>query len=86
MTRLLDNRSVTTHWRIAQDVFQRFPKLHVNYTASFLRHGPFDTCGGGSANRDDIGSNRGRLRRQLALSVARELVMDLHHLETMIPS
>jgi transcriptional regulator GlxA family with amidase domain len=78
LTGLLDSRCVTTHWRIAQDVSQRFPKLHVNYTASFLRDGAFYTCGGGNAGiemtlaliEEDYGA-------QLALSVARELVMDL---------
>ena len=78
MTGLLDNRCVTTHWQIVQDVAQRFPKLHVNYTASFLKDGNFYTCGGGSAGiemtlaliEEDYGT-------QLALSVARELGMNL---------
>jgi transcriptional regulator GlxA family with amidase domain len=75
---LLDNRCVTTHWRVAQDVARRFPALHVNYAASFLKDGAFYTCGGGSAAiemtlsliQEDHGA-------QLALSVARELVLDL---------
>jgi transcriptional regulator GlxA family with amidase domain len=75
---LLDNRYVTTHWRIAQDVAQRFPALRLNYAASFLKDGPFYTCGGGSAAvemtlaliQEDYGT-------QFALSVARELVVEL---------
>ena len=78
MSGLLDNRCVTTHWEIAQDVSKRFPKLHVNYTASFLKDGNFYTCGGGNSGiemtlaliEEDYGA-------QLALSVARQLGMDL---------
>lgn len=46
---LLDNRKVATHWKCAQDVARRFPKIRVDYTASFLKDGPFYTCGGGTA-------------------------------------
>ena len=75
---LLDNRCVTTHWRIAQDVAQRFPALQVNYAASFLKDGAFYTSGSGSAAiemtlaliQEDHGT-------QLALSVARELGVEL---------
>jgi transcriptional regulator GlxA family with amidase domain len=75
---LLDNRCVTTHWRIARDVAQRFPALQVAYAASFLKDGAFYTCGSGSAAiemtlaliQEDHGT-------QLALSVARELVVEL---------
>jgi transcriptional regulator GlxA family with amidase domain len=75
---LLDNRCVTTHWRIAQDVTRRFPALHVSYSASFLKDGGFYTCGGGSAAiemtlaliQEDHGA-------QFALSVARELIVEL---------
>ena len=75
---LLDNRCVTTHWRIAQDVVQRFPALRVAYSASFVKDGEFYTCGSGSAAieltlaliQEDHGT-------QLALSVARELVVGL---------
>ena len=77
-TGLLDGRCVTTHWRFTRDVAQRFPKLRVQYTASFLKDGPFYTCGGGAAGiemtlaliDEDYGS-------QVALSVAREFGMNL---------
>ena len=77
-TGLLDGRSVTTHWRFARDVAQQFPKLHVNYTASFLKDGTFYTCGGGTAGievalaliDEDYGA-------RVALSAAREFGMDL---------
>jgi transcriptional regulator GlxA family with amidase domain len=75
---LLDGRKVTTHWRFAQDVTRRFPKLHLDPTCSFIKDGPFYSCGGGTAAiemtlaliEEDYGS-------RLALSIARELVMRL---------
>lgn len=75
---LLDGRTVTTHWRFAQDVSRRFPTLRLDSTCSFTRDGPFYTCGGGNAAiemtlaliEEDFGS-------RLALSLARELVMRL---------
>lgn len=77
-TGLLDGRHVTTHWRFCRDVVARFPKLHVNFAASFLKDGPFYTCGGGTAGmemalaliEEDYGG-------RVALSVASELVMRL---------
>jgi transcriptional regulator GlxA family with amidase domain len=77
-TGLIDGRQVVTHWRFAPDVAKRFPKLHVNQIASFLKDGAFYTCGGGNAAmemtvamiNEDYGS-------RVALSVAREFVMRL---------
>ena len=75
---LVDGRHVATHWRVSQDVARRFPKLKVNHTASFLKDGPFYSCGGGTAGiemtlaliNEDYGS-------RVALDVAREFVMRL---------
>ena len=75
---LLENRRVTTHWRFTRELARQFPTLRVNETASFLKDGPFYTCGGGTAAiemtlaliDEDYGT-------QLALSIARELVMRL---------
>jgi transcriptional regulator GlxA family with amidase domain len=77
-TGLLDGRCVTTHWRFTRDVAQRFPTLRIQYTASFLKDGPFYTCGGGNTGiemtlaliDEDYGS-------QVALAVAREFGMNL---------
>ena len=76
---LVDGRAVTTHWRFSRDVAQRFPKLRVNYTASFLKHDRFYTSAGGTAGvemtlalvEEDYGG-------QVARAVARELVVRLH--------
>ena len=75
---VLDGRRVTTHWRFAQDVARRFPTLTVKTSASFLRDGPFYTCGSGTAGiemalsliREDHGC-------EFALGLARELVVRL---------
>ena len=75
---LLDGRRVTTHWRFTREVARQFPHLQVNPTASFLKDGPYYTCGGGTAAiemtmvliDEDFGA-------QVALGVARELVMRL---------
>lgn len=77
-SRLLDGRRIATHWRIAQDLAVRFPKLRVDASSSFLQDGPFYTCGGGTAAmemtlaliEEDYGA-------RVALSVAREMVVRL---------
>ena len=75
---LLDLRKVATHWKLIQDLRQRFPKLTVDPAASFVKDGRFYSCGGGTAAiemslaliQEDYGPRR-------ALSIARELVMRL---------
>ena len=75
---LVDGRPVTTHWRFSRDLAQRFPKLRVNPTASFLKTDRFYTSAGGAAGvemtlaliEEDYGS-------QVARAVARELVVRL---------
>jgi transcriptional regulator GlxA family with amidase domain len=75
---VLKGRQVTTHWRFAQLLARKFPEVHVNYTASFLKDGIFYSCSGGAAAiemtlsliEEDYGV-------QVALSVARELVVEL---------
>ncbi|HEY2124295.1 MAG TPA: helix-turn-helix domain-containing protein, partial [Chthoniobacterales bacterium] len=75
---LLDGRKVTTHWRFAQDLARRFPKLRVDPDALFLKDGPFYTAGGITASVDLalalIEEDHGP---RVALSVARELVIYL---------
>lgn len=77
-TGLLDGRNATTHWRYAADVQRRWPKLHVNADAIFIKDGKFYTSAGVTAGIDlalsfveeDFGS-------ELALAVAREIVVYL---------
>lgn len=75
-TGLLDGRRVTTHWRHAQDLGERFPALTVDADALFVKDGNFYTAAGVTAGIDlalalieeDFGA-------QMALSVAREMVV-----------
>jgi transcriptional regulator GlxA family with amidase domain len=75
-TGLLDGRRVTTHWSAVRDIERRFPRLHVEPDALFLKDGPFYTSAGVTAGIDlslamieeDCGSN-------VALAVAREMVV-----------
>lgn len=48
-TGLLDGREVTTHWRCARDVAQRFPMLKVNHKRPLVQDGRFYTSSGLSA-------------------------------------
>lgn len=77
-TGLLDGRRVTTHWRFARDLAQRYPKLRVDANALFVKDGRFYTSAGITAGIDlalalveeDLGPSE-------ALAVARELVVYL---------
>ncbi|HMK38991.1 MAG TPA: AraC family transcriptional regulator, partial [Bacteroidota bacterium] len=74
-TGVLDGRRVTTHWRHAKDVASRYPRLHVDPNALYLKDGHYYTCAGVTAGIDlslslieeDFGPGT-------ALAVARELV------------
>jgi transcriptional regulator GlxA family with amidase domain len=77
-TGLLDGRTVTTHWRHAQDVASRFPGLNVDPNAIFLKDGPYYTCAGVTAGIDlSLALIEEDFGPQVALSVARELVVYL---------
>jgi transcriptional regulator GlxA family with amidase domain len=75
-TGLLDGRRVTTHWRFAEDVARRFPRLTVDANAIFVKDGSFYTSAGVTAGIDlalalveeDYGT-------RLAIRVAREIVV-----------
>lgn len=75
-TGLLDGRRVTTHWKFARDLQQKFPALQVEANLLFVRDGHYITSAGVTAGIDlslalveeDHGPG-------MALSVARELVV-----------
>ncbi|MEO7723291.1 MAG: helix-turn-helix domain-containing protein [Chthoniobacterales bacterium] len=75
---LVDGRHVTTHWRFARDVAQRFPRIRINRSVAFLKDEAFYSSAGGTAGiemtlaliQEDYGG-------EIARSVARELVMRL---------
>jgi len=75
---LLDGRRVTTHWRFARDVAQRFPKLQVDDNALYLRDGPCYTSAGITAGIDlSLALIEEDLGPRVALAVARDLVVYL---------
>jgi transcriptional regulator GlxA family with amidase domain len=75
---LLDGREVTTHWRFAQDVQARFPKLRVNAASIFLVDGKFYTSAGITSGIDlSLALIEEDCGRSIALSVARELIVFL---------
>ena len=75
-TGVLDGRCVTTHWRYAQDLARRFPRIRLQPDAIFLKDGPYYTSAGITAGIDlalalieeDYGPST-------ALEVARELIV-----------
>ncbi|HEY3661587.1 MAG TPA: helix-turn-helix domain-containing protein [Chthoniobacterales bacterium] len=75
---LVDGRHVTTHWRFARDVAQRFPKIRISRSVAFLKDEAFYSSAGGTAGiemtlaliQEDYGG-------EVARNVARELVMRL---------
>jgi transcriptional regulator GlxA family with amidase domain len=77
-TGLLEGRKVTTHWRFARDLAQRFPNLRIEADAIFTKDGPYYTSAGITAGIDlalalieeDYGP-------AVSLAVARELVVYL---------
>jgi transcriptional regulator GlxA family with amidase domain len=77
-TGLLDGRRATTHWRFAQDVARRFPKVTIDANAIFIRDGAFYTSAGVTAGVDLalalVEEDHGA---RLAIQVAREMVV--HH-------
>ena len=77
-TGLLDGRRVTTHWRFAQDLAQRFPKLIVDGNAIFLKDGRYYSSGGITAGIDlALALVEEDLGPQAALTVAREMIVYL---------
>ena len=75
---LLDGRRVTTHWRFARDLAQRFPKLIVDEDALYLRDGPYYSSAGITAGIDlALALIEEDLGPRAALTVARELVVYL---------
>jgi transcriptional regulator GlxA family with amidase domain len=75
---LLDGRRVTTHWRFARDVAQRFPNLLVDDNALYLRDGRYYTSAGITAGIDlSLALIEEDLGPRIALAVARDLVVYL---------
>jgi transcriptional regulator GlxA family with amidase domain len=77
-TGLLTDRKVTTHWHHAQNIARRFPELHVDHNAIFLKDGPFYTSAGATAGIDlSLSLVEEDYGPRVAMTVARELVVYL---------
>ena len=77
-TGLLDGRKVTTHWRFADDLAARFPKLNVQANSLYLKDGPFYSSAGITAGIDlSLALIEEDFGPHIALEVARDLVVYL---------
>jgi transcriptional regulator GlxA family with amidase domain len=77
-TGMLDGRRVTTHWRYAHDLAQRYPALVVDADAIFLKDGTFYTSAGITAGIDlTLALIEEDYGLSTALTVARDLVVYL---------
>src|SRR5206468_1762313 len=77
-TGLVDGRQVAIHWRLADDLARRFPNVRVKPNALFIKDGPFYSCAGGASAIDlSLSLIEEDFGRQIALNVARELVVHL---------
>ncbi len=75
-TGLLNGRKVTTHWKYSADLAERYPELKVDANALYVRDGKFYTSAGITAGIDlSLALIEEDFGAQVALSVARELVM-----------
>lgn len=77
-TGLLRNRRVTTHWRYARELAERYPELQVDGNALFIRDGRFYTSAGITAGIDlSLALIEEDAGRAVSLQVARDLVVYL---------
>jgi transcriptional regulator GlxA family with amidase domain len=75
-TGLLNGKRVTTHWKFARDVAQRFPLVQVDANAIFIKAGKFYTAAGITSGIDlALALTEEDHGPELALGVARELVV-----------
>jgi transcriptional regulator GlxA family with amidase domain len=75
---LLEGRQVTTHWQYASELARRFPNAMVDPDRIYIRDGALFTSAGVSAALDlALSLVEEDLGRDLALAVARQLVMFL---------
>lgn len=75
-TGLLDDRRVTTHWKVAALLAGRHPRIDVQPDAFVMRDGPVCTAAGVTAGMDlAIALVEEDLGRDIAMAVAAELVV-----------
>ncbi|MBU0912020.1 MAG: GlxA family transcriptional regulator [Gammaproteobacteria bacterium] len=75
---LLDGLTLATHWRFAEDLQKRYPKVRVNPTELYVKSGKFYSSGGMTAGIDlCLAVIEQDLGVAIAQSIAQELVMYL---------
>ena len=75
-TGVLDGRRATTHWRFAEDLKARYPRVRVDAKHLHLADGQFYSSGGLTAGMDlALALVQADLGPETAIAVARELVM-----------
>lgn len=75
---LLNNRRATTHWTVAPLMERRYPSVRVEPDSIFVKDGPIWTSAGVTACMDAaLAIIEEDLGREVALSVARDMVMYL---------
>jgi transcriptional regulator GlxA family with amidase domain len=73
---LLNGRTVSTHWKFAAELAQKFPKLKVDASSIYVRDGKFWTAAGVTAGIDlSLALIEEDFGPEVALSVARDLVV-----------
>jgi transcriptional regulator GlxA family with amidase domain len=73
---LLDGRRVTTHWAVARQLAQQFPRVMVDEDAILVRDGPLRTAAGVTAGLDlALALVQEDPGREIAMRVASQLVM-----------
>lgn len=76
---VLDGRAVTTHWKYADDLASKFPKVSVQANELYIHDGTIVTSAGSSAGIDAcLHIVRSDYGAKIATSVARRLVMHAH--------
>ncbi len=75
---LLDGRRATTHWRMIEELQQRFPRIRVEADSIYIKDGPVYTSAGITAGIDlALALVEEDFDRVLALNVARMMVLYL---------
>jgi transcriptional regulator GlxA family with amidase domain len=73
---LLDGRRVTTHWAVARQLAERYPRVEVDEDAIHIRDGKIRTAAGVTAGLDlALALVEEDLGRDVAMRVASQLVM-----------
>jgi transcriptional regulator GlxA family with amidase domain len=76
---LLDGRRAATHWQSCERLAREYPKVDVDFDSIFVRDGAVSTSAGVTAGMDlTLAFVEEDFGREIALGVARKLVMFVH--------